>query len=92
MLTLEKHRLYDLKIQLSLLPQLGHSKIRSSIPSSLRAKFIGVEHFGQAGRRIVRGIERISSIALPSCYRREFSAVSSRAMAAFLGEVQILRG
>jgi len=30
----EKHRLYDLKTQLSLLPQFGHSKIRSSIPSS----------------------------------------------------------
>ena len=27
MLTLEKHRLYDLKIQLSLLPQLGCGKI-----------------------------------------------------------------
>jgi hypothetical protein len=27
MLTLEKHRLYDLKIQLSLLPQLGYGKI-----------------------------------------------------------------
>ena len=38
----------------------------------MRAKFIGVEHFGQAGRMIVRGIDRISGIALPSCYRREF--------------------
>ena len=45
------------------------------MPSSsgaMRAKFIGVEHFGQAGRMIVRGIDRISGIALPSCYRREF--------------------
>jgi hypothetical protein len=56
----EKHRLYDLKTQLSPLPQFGHSKIRSSIPSSsgdMRAKLIGVEHFGQPGRKIVRGIE-----------------------------------
>src|SRR5580693_1514840 len=49
------HRHYDLKTQLSLLPQFGHSKIRPSMPSSsgaTRAKFIGVEHFGQAGRKL----------------------------------------
>jgi hypothetical protein len=47
-----------LNTQLSLLPQFGHSKIRSSMPSSsgaMRAKFMGVEHFRQAGRMIVRG-------------------------------------
>ena len=51
------------------------------MPSSsgaMPAKFIGVEHFGQAGRKIVRGIDLISGIALPSCQRERYRTLSHR--------------
>jgi len=51
MLTSENIRLYDLKAQLSLLPQFGHSKIWSSMPSSFGDRVRGLRaiHGGQSG-------------------------------------------